>query len=93
MSTTPPPAAPPPPPEQPHRGYGYAHGAANPLAGMTIPFNSELVLYLIIEFIFSLLWWVTDEVTKTTWMGVTAALTIGYLISRGIAKASRVIEQ
>ncbi len=91
MSTTPPPS--PPPPEQPHRGYGYAHGAANPLAGMTIPFNSELVLYLVIEIIFTILWWVRDDITTGVWMPITAALTIGYLISRGIAKASRVIEQ
>jgi hypothetical protein len=92
MSTTPPPPAPPPGPEQ-HRGYGYAHGAANPLAGMTVPFNSELVLYLIIEAIFCILWWARKDVTSVTWMGLTAAVTVGYLISRGIAKASRVIEQ
>jgi hypothetical protein len=92
MSTTPPP--PPPPPEQPHhRGYGYAHGAANPFTGMTIPFNSELVLYLIIEAVFCILWWATKEITTAIWMTTTAAVTVGYLISRGIAKASRVIEQ
>jgi hypothetical protein len=92
MSTTPPPPAPPPGPEQ-HRGYGYAHGAANPFAGMTVPFNPELVLYLIIEAIFCILWWTRKDVTSATWMGITAAVTVGYLISRGIAKASRVIEQ
>ena len=88
MSTTPSS----PPPEQ-HRGYGYAHGGANPLAGMTIPFNSELVIYLLVEVVFTILWWATKDVTKLIWMETTAAVTIGYLISRGIAKASRVLEQ
>lgn len=88
MSTTPSS----PPPDQPQRSYGYAQGAANPLAGMTIPFNPELVLYLLIEIIFAIIWLASDQVGAAAWMSVTAATTVGYLISRGIAKASRVIE-
>ena len=74
------------------RGYGYTGGGGSPLTGMPLPFNSELVLYLLIEIIFTILWWVRDEINTQIWMSVTAAVTVGYLISRGIAKASRVVE-
>jgi hypothetical protein len=88
MSTTPS-----PPPEQPQRGYGYAHGAANPLAGMTVPFNPELVVYLLVEILFAILWAATDPINSAVFSALTAAVTVGYLVSRGIAKASRVLEQ
>jgi hypothetical protein len=88
MSTTPSP----PPPEQAQTGYGYAHGAANPLAGMTVPFNSELVVFLLIEALFAILWAATDPINSAVFSGLTAAVSVGYLISRGIAKASRVLE-
>ena len=88
MSTTPSS----PPPEQPQRGYGYSQGAANPLAGMTVPFNSELVIYLLIEALFAILWAATDPINSAVFASLTAAVTVGYLISRGIAKASRVLE-
>ncbi len=88
MSTTPPP----PPPEQPHRGYGYAHGAANPFAGMTVPFNPELVVFVVIEIVFFIFWLASKYVNADLFLSLTAVVTVGYLISRGIAKASRVIE-
>jgi hypothetical protein len=59
---------------------------------VSVPFNPELVLYIVIEIIFAILWAAKKEVTANTWMSLTAAITVGYLISRGIAKASRVIE-
>jgi hypothetical protein len=80
-----------PTPEQPQRGYGY-QGGANPLAGMPIPFNPELVVYLLVEILFAILWAATDDVTSAVFCTLTAATTVGYLISRGIAKASRVLE-
>lgn len=88
MSTTPSS----PPPEQPQRGYGYSAGAGNPLAGMTVPFNPELLVYLLVEILFAILWAATDDVTTAVFTSLTAAVTVGYLISRGIAKASRVLE-
>jgi hypothetical protein len=36
---------------------------------------------------------VNDNVDAYAWMVITAALTFGYFISRGVAKASRVLEQ
>jgi hypothetical protein len=87
MSTTPST----PPPQPPQQGYGY-QGASNPLAGMTVPFNPELVVYLLVEILFAILWAATDDVTAAVFVTITAATTVGYLISRGIAKASRVLE-
>ena len=89
MSTTPPP----PPPEPPHRGYGYAHGAANPFAGMTIPFNAELVVFVLIEIIFAIIWIAAESVNTHDWVWFSTILTAFYILSRGIAKASRVLEQ
>ena len=88
MATTPTPS-----PEQPPRGYGYAQGAGNPLAGMTVPFNPELLVYLLVEILFAILWAATDDVGAALFASLTAATTVAYLISRGIAKASRVLEQ
>ena len=74
------------------RGYGYTGGGGSPLTGMPLPFNSELVLYLLILILFAILWAATDEITAGVFASLTAAITVGYLISRGIAKASRVME-
>jgi NADH:ubiquinone oxidoreductase subunit H len=46
-----------------------------------------------LEIVFTLCWWISDEVDVTQWMTITTALTFAYFISRGIAKASRVLEQ
>jgi hypothetical protein len=88
MSTTPP-----PPPEQPQRSYGYAPGAQHPFAGATIPMNSELILFLVIELVFFIFWLASKYVNADLFLTLTAVVTVGYLISRGIAKASRVIEE
>jgi hypothetical protein len=59
---------------------------------MTVPFNSELVVFLLIEALFAILWAATDPINSSVFAALTAAVTVGYLISRGIAKASRVLE-
>ncbi|HEX9416119.1 MAG TPA: hypothetical protein VF895_05370 [Gaiellaceae bacterium] len=88
MSTT--------PPEQPPAGgpsrpaYGYS---APNVARMPIPGNAEFAVYLLVEVIFVLIWVIADSVNTATWVSVTTALTFGYLISRGIAKAGKVLEQ
>ncbi len=89
MSTTP--SA--PPPEQPSRGYGYQGGAGNnPLAGVSLPLNPELVVFLLVEIVFAIFTLASKVVNAATFVSLTAAVTVGYLISRGIAKASRVLE-
>jgi hypothetical protein len=94
MATTPP-GEPPtsettPTPQRP--SFGFVGGSGD-LARLPIPGNAELLLYLFIELIFTVLWWFRDDVDTSEWMTLTTALTAFYFVSRGIAKASRVLEQ
>ncbi len=89
MSTT-------PPEQQPSAGGtsrpAYGYNTAN-LARMPIPGNAEFMLYLLVELIFALIWLIADSVNTLTWVTLTTALTFGYILSRGIAKAGKVLEQ
>jgi len=91
MSTT--------PPEQPEGGTtrqsmgmpsmpSIASGARMPVPG-----NAEFALWFVVEIIFVLIWIIADSVNTLIWVEVTTILTAFYLLSRGIAKASRVLEQ
>jgi hypothetical protein len=91
MSTT--------PPEQPEGGStrqsmgmpsmpSIASGARMPIPG-----NAEFALWFVVEIIFVLIWIIADSVNTLIWVEVTTILTAFYLLSRGIAKASRVLEQ
>jgi hypothetical protein len=91
MSTT--------PPEQPEGGTtrqsmgmpsmpSIASGARMPIPG-----NAEFALWFVVEIIFVLIWIIADSVNTEDWVMVTTVLTAFYLLSRGIAKASRVLEQ
>jgi hypothetical protein len=84
------------PPEQPPAGGSsrpaYGYNAPN-VARMPIPGNAEFLVYLVVEIIFALIWIIADSVNTATWVTLTTALTFGYLISRGIAKAGKVLEQ
>jgi hypothetical protein len=88
MSTT--------PPEQP------AGGSTRPSMGMPsipagarmpIPGNAEFALWLAVEIIFVLIWIIAKSVDTRQWVVYTTVLTSFYILSRGIAKASRVLEQ
>lgn len=90
MSTT--------PPEQ----SGGTTGSTRPTMGMPsiptgarmpIPGNAEFALFALIEFVFILIWIIADSVDTRYWVTVTTVLTAFYFLSRGIAKASRVLEQ
>lgn len=92
MSTT--------PPEQPGGSTGTT--GTRPTMGMPsipagarmpIPGNAEFLLYFVIEVILILIWIIADSVNTAQWCTFTVALTAFYLLSRGIAKASRVLEQ
>lgn len=83
-----------PPPEAP--------GGARPTMGMPsipsgarmpIPGNAEFLLWLVVELVMVLIWIIADSVNTFVWVEVTTVLTAFYLLSRGIAKASRVLEQ
>jgi len=60
---------------------------------MPIPGNAEFLLYVVVEVIFILIWIIASSVNTLTWVTMTTALTFGYFISRGVAKAGKVLEQ
>jgi hypothetical protein len=88
MSTT--------PPEQPP-------GGTRPMTGMMpgqwagarmpIPGNAEFAMWLLVECILAIIWIAADSVDTQLWSIFTVILTAFYILSRGIAKASRVLEQ
>jgi hypothetical protein len=86
------------PPEQP----AGTTGSSRPSMGMPnfptgarlpIPGNAELALFALIEFVLIIVWIAADSVNTNQWCIFTVVLTAFYFLSRGIAKASRVLEQ
>jgi hypothetical protein len=73
-------------------GGGYRF---QPVAGarMPIPGNAELALFVFVWIVIAIIWAASDAVNASDFVVATVVLTFGYLISRGIAKASRVLEQ
>ena len=84
MSTTEPGGTPP---------MGTTFGSSGSLARMPMPGNAEFAVYFIVEVIFVLIWIIADSVDTRQWVLYTTILTAFYILSRGIAKASRVLEQ
>jgi hypothetical protein len=80
----------PPPPSTPPPGYGGMVGWQG--ARMPVPGNAEWLLWFAVEIAFAIIWAASPSVNGTIFMAMTAIVTLGYLISRGIAKASRVLE-
>jgi hypothetical protein len=74
-----------PPQQQP--GYGI-----NMPARLPVPGNAEFLLWLLVEIVFALVAAIADDVDSHMWMIASTWITAAYLISRGIAKASRVLE-
>jgi len=72
------------------RGYGFT---PVPGARMPIPGNAEFAVFFIVWVIIAIIWAASDQVGAGAFVTATTALTFGYLLSRGIAKASRVLEQ
>jgi hypothetical protein len=62
-------------------------------ARLPVPGNAEFAVYFIIEIIFVIIWIAADSVDTHDWVWFTTILTAFYMLSRGIAKASRVLEQ
>jgi hypothetical protein len=82
-----------PPTEEPTPRRGGITMASNmDIARMPIPGNAELLVYVLVWLVLTLIWLFSDEVGAGTFATLTVALTFAYLISRGIAKAGRVLE-
>jgi hypothetical protein len=89
MSTT-------PPPDQPTQTTPTSYGAGGmtvDLARLPIPGNAEFALYLVVLILAWIVAWVSDVLNAASWFQFFQWVTIAYILSRGIAKASRVLEQ
>jgi uncharacterized RDD family membrane protein YckC len=82
-----------PPGDTPQPPTPPAYGYIGPVARMPIPGNAELAIFVLVWFVIFLLWVISDAVGATLFAILTVVLTFGYMLSRGIAKASRVLEQ
>ena len=88
MSTT--------PPEQPttQQQPGYSRpDLTNVTAMMPIPGNAELVVYILATILLAIIALAADGFDASGFATIFGVITLGYLISRGIAKASRVLER
>jgi len=91
MSNMPPePPAPPPPPAPGYTGLGRT---ATTGAILPVPGNAELAIYLLATVTLAIIWAASDALDAGGFAHFFTWLTIGYILSRGIAKASRVLEQ
>jgi hypothetical protein len=94
MSTTPPEQ--PTTPQQPPGGYGPGGRPTvnfNLEALMPTPGNAELVVYVLATILVAIIALAADQVDSGAFVTAFTAITFAYLISRGIAKASRVLER
>jgi hypothetical protein len=69
---------------QQQRGY--------PPAYLPVPGNAEFLLWLCVEIVFLIIWAASSLVNAHDFVVATTWTTAAYLISRGVAKASRVLE-
>lgn len=83
MSTT--------PPEQP-QSYSRPNMPLD-VARLPIPGNAEFAVYLVAVIVAWLVCWISDSLGANDWLLTFTVTTFAYLLSRGIAKASRVLEQ
>ena len=88
MSTTPPDE----PTQTTQRTYG-SGGVTVDVARLPIPGNAEFALYLVVLIVAWIVVWVSDVLNAASWLDFFQWVTIAYILSRGIAKASRVLEQ
>jgi len=82
------------PPEQqgPPSYTGMGRNAVNG-AILPVPGNAELVIWFVVEVTLAIVAAVADDFDAHGWAVATTWLTAAYILSRGIAKASRVLEQ
>jgi hypothetical protein len=90
MSTT--------PPEGPGAGRRdeprtQAFASPGSIATLPIPGNAELVVYVLFLIVLGIIALASNRVDAPEFCRLAAFVTAAYLISRGIAKASRVLER
>jgi hypothetical protein len=87
------PMAPPPPPPPLAPPYAALGRTATTGAILPVPGNAELAIYLLATIVLAIIWAASDRFDAGGFAGLFTWLTIGYILSRGVAKASRVLEQ
>ena len=63
-----------------------------PLGLGLVPGNAELIVYVLALLVAMLVTWISDGLGSAAWLDFFKWATAAYLLSRGIAKASRVFE-
>ena len=83
------------PPEEKSRSasYGYTVGSNLDLARLPIPGNAEFLIYVVVLIVFGLIALIDDHVSADRFVWGATWITVGYFVSRGLAKATRVLEQ
>jgi hypothetical protein len=66
-----------------------------PVSGaiLPVPGNAEIAIWFIVEVVLAIVAAVSNGFDVQEWAVATTWLTAAYILSRGIAKASRVLEQ
>jgi hypothetical protein len=91
MSTTP---SPDQPTQTSARPYGGGTGGFTvDVARLPVPGNAEFALYLVALIVAWIVAWASDVLDAASWFQFFMFTTVAYLLSRGVAKASRVLEQ
>ena len=93
MTTTPPEEPQTPPPASAGTVGTAWLGTTTADARMPIPGNAEFLLYVVALLLAALVCWIADELGSGAWLSFFQWTTIAYVLSRGVAKASRVLEQ
>jgi hypothetical protein len=85
------------PPEPPlqQQQQQYTGLGRSPVSGaiLPVPGNAEIAIWFIVEIVLAIVAAVSDGFDAHGWAVATTWLTAAYILSRGIAKASRVLEQ
>jgi hypothetical protein len=75
-------------PGSPYTTGGFSGGARLPIPG-----NAEFLFLVLLVIFLAIVVAIADSLHMTDWWQATVFLSIVYILSRGIAKASRVLEQ
>jgi uncharacterized protein (DUF983 family) len=63
------------------------------VARLPIPGNAELFIYVVALILAMLVCWISNALGSADWLHFYLFTTVAYILSRGVAKASRVLEQ
>jgi hypothetical protein len=95
MSTTPPPEQPgaPGPGAGPGLRPGYTAMGNFSMARMPTPGNAEFLYVVLALILVAIIALIADTIDVGTWMEYFRWISVAYILSRGLAKASRVLEE